>query len=405
MPRMTPSQPPPHPPKAPPPLPSGRGPAPSRTSSALKRDGSGRPSRGRGLYWLLGVVLLFVAVKVWGAYYQGAPRSESVQEHMRQIWIRDRAQQARAARKRAAMMRKQLEIANRTDKIRRAPWAPLSDEQEAAARESGLPVQFENALGMRFVLIPAGTFIMGSPGYEEGRGDDEDLHNVVLSEPFYMLTTEVSISLFSRFDEDAQKKGGQGLSRPNMRARPIMQVSYETASAFCRWLEERDVERRYALPTEAQWEYACRGGTNSRFWWGEDAALASAFANVADLALRGSLSSEVRRALEDQDGWVWFEVDDRAAAAAPVGGYRANPWGLYDMLGNALEWCTDWYGRYTLDEPADPLGPGGGQRHVLRGGSSSSSLSETRCASRAGTWGSEGGDLHVGFRVVSTPRR
>ena len=382
--------PPRRPPPPPPPLPSPAPPA-SRPS---------RRKRSSGLYWLVGIVLLFLGVRACGTLFDKGQRQ--VREDFNRRWSREMSRHARAQREHAERMRRMLEARTEADRIRKVRWAPLAPEQEAAAKAAGLPVKLENALGMRFVLIPPGTFVMGSPDIEEGRREDEVLHNVEIDEPFYMLTTEVSLALWSRFDEDARAdpkaRGAQA-----DRGRPITNVSHERAVAFCQWLDERDPERRYGLPTEAQWEYACRAGAPGRYWWGENEAVATSLANVADENARDAERVEAGDGNAEAPFMRYFEGDDGQLGPAVVGTYRANPWGLYDMLGNVREWCADWYGPYDPTVFLEPRGPSFGVRRVLRGGSCASSAERVRCAARDAAAPNEP-DLVTGFRVVCTPR-
>jgi len=247
-------------------------------------------------------------------------------------------------------------------------WAKVAPEQIAEAKKHGVPVAFENDLGMRFVLIPAGTFLMGSPEDEEGRahyeiaqaeewrGDDEGpQHDVKLSH-FYMAVTEVTNAEYRRFKADHASGVATGGDD-----QPVAEVSHEDATAFVKWLSGRGDHGVYRLPTEAEWEYACRAGTKTRFWSGDD---------ETDLA---------------RVGWYLANSSRRPHA---VGQKPANRWGLRDMHGNVWEWCQDTHGPYD-------------RRRVLRGGSWDSPDSKyARSASR--TSGLPGHrDDSIGFRLLS----
>jgi len=390
-----------HPPKlpvkAPPPLPRA-GATPHRTKHTWHRGTGGGRS---GKFWLLAVVLVFLGVKACGALFD-SQRDSGIERS------RQRAEQARRRHRREvqrfrnerAMTRNRR--ARSTEPIRAAKWAALSPAQKKAAGKYGLPLQFENALGMRFVLIPPGTFIMGSPPGEADRRDDETLHNVVLSGPCYLQTTEVSNALFRRYKNSHRSyRPGGGLSL-DQGPHPATSLSHEEALAFCAWLGKLDAERDYTLPTEAQWEYACRAGTHTRFWWGENELPAGMHANVADETARLALSPRIRTELQGREDWRWFKAADANAGPAPVGSYAANPWGLYDMLGNAAEWCADWDGPYREDAVEDPRGPPDGRRRIVRGGSYETALWRTRCASRDGIPPTDRRS-DLGFRVVCTP--
>ena len=142
------------------------------------------------------------------------------------------------------------------------PWARVAPEQLAEAKKHGVPVAFENDIGMRFVLIPAGTFVMGSPEDEEGRDDDEVQHKVTITKPCYMQVTEVTNRQYKQFRANhASSTATKDLDGDDQ---PAVRVSLADCAAFAAWLGERDTARTYRLPTEAEWEYACRAGTTTR---------------------------------------------------------------------------------------------------------------------------------------------
>ena len=223
------------------------------------------------------------------------------------------------------------------------PWAHVAPEQIAEAAKHGVPAAFENDLGMRFVLIPAGTFRMGSPQDEEGRSDDETLHEVTISKPFYMSMCEVTNGAYRVFGSERRSRGMEGPAGPLGSARdddplPVVEVSWDDASLFAQWLSRRDASRTYRLPTEAEWEYGCRSGTTTPFSWGRTAAAGQASYDV-DATYTGGP-----------------DLSDRLGTT-PVGSFQPNPWGLFDVHGNVLEWCGDWYAPYPDDAVADPEGP------------------------------------------------
>jgi formylglycine-generating enzyme required for sulfatase activity len=257
-------------------------------------------------------------------------------------------------------------------------WAKVAPEQIAEAKKHGVPVAFENDLGMRFVLIPAGTFVMGSPEDEVGRrehtiassedrvGDYEGPQHAVTLSPFYSAVTEVTNAQYRKFKSDhagSAATGGDDL--------PVAEVSHEDATAFVKWLSEQGLGV-YRLPSEAEWEYACRAGTKTRFWSGDD---------DADLA---------------RVGWYLANSGGRPHA---VGQKPANRWGLCDMHGNVWEWCQDSHSFYEAKAVTDPLieGP---DSLVFRGGSwDSPGARYARSASRGSHWGHP--DDSIGFRLVS----
>ncbi|HET6454961.1 MAG TPA: SUMF1/EgtB/PvdO family nonheme iron enzyme, partial [Armatimonadota bacterium] len=154
---------------------------------------------------------------------------------------------------------------------------------------------------------------------------------------------------------------------------PVVLVSWNDARAFCEWLSARE-KRRYHLPTEAEWEYACRAGSTGRFFWGENEADTASYANVADRKAEAKWETEST-----------FQIDDGYAFTSPVGMFKPNVFGLYDMIGNAREWCSDWHGSYPRQAVVDPYGPGGGEYRVVRGGSFCFGPEFCRSASRDGS--------------------
>ena len=140
-------------------------------------------------------------------------------------------------------------------------------------------------------------------------------------------------------------------------SQPMVEVSWDGAVKFCQWLSRKE-GRTYRLPTEAQWEYACRAGTTTRFSFGDDEDDLYRYGNYCDRS--------------NTNGYSWQDKahDDGHDKTAPVGSYRPSRWGLYDMHGNVWEWCADWYGeQYPRGPVTDPTGPPDGKRRVVRGGS------------------------------------
>ena len=246
------------------------------------------------------------------------------------------------------------------------PPFPFSREdarryQESYADWAGLPVEWKNELGMTFVLIPPGTFLMGSPAEESGHKPDETLHAVTLTKPFYLSRYETTVGQFRRFveaeqyitdgennggghahDERAEWKHCDGTSwrKPGYAVlvemcdeHPVVHVSHTDSRNYCRWLAEHAAAGLprpmiYDLPTEAQWEWACRAGSATRFWWGADDDRSGKVANVGDQALKRTHPQWPRTIMP---------MDDGHAFPAPVGSYQANGFGLHDMLGNVWE--------------------------------------------------------------------
>ncbi|OXU15162.1 Serine/threonine-protein kinase pkn1 [Sedimentisphaera salicampi] len=229
---------------------------------------------------------------------------------------------------------------------------------------------FENSLGMEMVSIPEGSFMMG-----EGKGDygwDElPVHKVKISSSFYMSATEVTNAQYEQFDPSHKKlRRKKGFSTEDDEA--VIFVSWEQAGEFCEWLSEKE-GKPYRLPTEAEWEYACRAGTKTSFSTG---------------------SSLPKAYHKNQQHMRTYKP-----VGLEVGQTPANPWGLYDMHGNVEEWCWDWYGEYPEEKQIDPVGREGGIMKVTRGGSHSTDPYYLRSANRMGTLPEDTSWL-IGFRVV-----
>jgi formylglycine-generating enzyme len=213
------------------------------------------------------------------------------------------------------------------------------------------PARVSNSLGMEFVFIPAGTFVMGSPPREAYRDPNESEHEVTLTRPFYMQVTEVTQGQWKALmgsNPSAAKGCGD--------ACPVERVSWRDCIAFIEKLNARQ-EGRYRLPTEAEWEYACRAGTKTAFSWGD----------AVNCSL-GMFNNNSRRGA----GTCLAFLEGRGLkrdSPAPVRSYPANPWGLFDMHGNVWEWCEDWFEPYPTMGLTDPTGPSSGVGRVRRGGS------------------------------------
>lgn len=264
------------------------------------------------------------------------------------------------------------------------PWGELSPAQCTAAERAGVPPAFVNALGMRFVIVPAGTFLMG--GVE--RTSERPPHTVVLSRPYYIQVTETTNEHFLEFRRDHVSPSWEGSPLDGLLC-PVVSVSWEEAVEFAEWLSRLDGTRRYRLPTEAEWEYACRARASERYYWGDSQRVAGRFANVGDLTIKAV----------SPDSGV-FATDDGWFASAPCGSFLPNRWGLHDMLGNVWEWCADWHAPYGSARVEDPEGPAGGTLRVWRGGSWAEGPSRVRSAQR-GCGYPFSRVVNVGFRLVS----
>ena len=288
-----------------------------------------------------------------------------------------------------------------------------------------------NSMGMKLVLVPAGSFQMGSTQQEveqvirQNAKDPSDWytresprHAVRITRPFYLGMYEVTVGQFRQFVEaeayrtDAERdgKGGWGWTGkefkqspdyswrnagfPQTDQHPVINVSWNDAAAFCQWLIGKE-NRTYRLPTEAEWEYACRAETTTRWSCGNDPEGLARVANVADGTATAEGMTFNRGAIKARDGYQF---------TAPVGRYQINAFGLGDMHGNAAEWCQDWYGaEYYAKSPAeDPPGPASGSYRVLRGGSWYDSATRCHSAYRNGGVPDFRNNL-LGFRVASVP--
>jgi len=270
-----------------------------------------------------------------------------------------------------------------------------------AAKNEGKPVsEIVNSVGMTLRYVPPGDFAMGSACDAKMANPDEMPRRVVrITKGFYMAQTEVTNKQFALFVDEAiwetqaEREGWsyawrhgsfqivRGISFrnpgfPQTDDHPVVCVSWHDAAEFCRWLGYRE-GRRYRLPTEAQWEYACRAGTETVYHWGDEPADGLGWCNVADQTLKQEFAEAASTSvlLPWSDGYLF---------TAPVGRFRPNAFGLHDMHGNVLEFCRDWYGPdyYQVGPATDPTGPAAGEFRVLRGGDWSSYAKGCRSAKR-----------------------
>lgn len=245
--------------------------------------------------------------------------------------------------------------------------AVLPDDAEALAGEKAsqgslAPAPRESTRGtmlidlgrgaiVRLKFIPAGSFMMGaSPGDQDAFSDEKPAHQVTISRDFWISETEVT---------QAQWRAVMGNNPAYYRGdeRPVERVSWNDAVAFCEKLSSR-TGQRYRLPTEAEWEYAARAGTSTRYYWGDTI-----------------------------DGThAWFNANS-VGGTRGVGLKKPNQWELYDISGNVWEWCSDWQGKYAFVAAIDPAGPQSGDSRVLRGGS----------------WSNSDGTIRISFRLSNPP--
>jgi formylglycine-generating enzyme required for sulfatase activity len=231
--------------------------------------------------------------------------------------------------------------------------------------DDGARTRYQNLVASNMVKIKAGSFIMGSPINETDRSNDEIQHQVKLSE-FFISCCQVTNQLYEQFDPKHRNQRDQYSDQNDQ---PVVHVNWYEAMTFCRWLGCR-------LPTEAEWEYACRAGTTTPFYTGDKLTTGQANYNIGK--------------------------------TTPVGSFKPNQWGLYDMSGNVWEWCQDWYDKEYYDKckqqetTENPPGPEIGSYRVLRGGSW---YGNAECCRSAYRYDCDPGnrDDVIGFRLVFLP--
>ncbi len=300
----------------------------------------------------------------------------------------------------------------------RIPVPPAFPFDAAAARSyreeyaaaAGLPLSIPSPATM--VLIPPGTFRMGSPPDEPGRKPDETLHEVTLTRPFYLSAEEVTVGQFRAFVAETghvtevEKSGGgnahdakavwkhtpgtswlqPGYAGPfsGSDRHPVVHVSLLDALAFCRWLQRRHPVPgwTWGLPTEAEWEWACRAGSGGPSNGGG--------VNAGDRALKAVHPEWPRRTVDEDDGHAF---------SAPVGRTRPNAFGLHDMLGNVWEFCSTRHGPYPQGPSTDPGDLGDRESYDVRGGGWSNEPADVRCAVRNAD-PPKFGHSNLGFRMA-----
>jgi len=259
--------------------------------------------------------------------------------------------------------------------------AEAAIEQTRLSSANSLQAKAENgitnSIGMKLVPIAKGKFQMGSGVQEEGYRFKEPRHEVTLTRDYYLGAFEVTQDQYLKLmgDNPSYFQGDQvnGIDSSN---HPIDRASWEDAVEFCKRLsalpEERAAGRVYRLPTEAEWEYACRSGSSAPFSFG---------------------------GLELADDYGWF-ASNCQGKTHPVGKKDPNAWGLYDMHGNVMEWCNDWAGDYPEDAVSDPTGPNEGYSRMIRGGAWLTGAMISKSGNRAFHFPPETRSEYVGFRVL-----
>ena len=240
------------------------------------------------------------------------------------------------------------------------------------------------------VVVPAGEFQMGSADTEEGRGPNEGpLHTVVFARPFAIGKYEVTFDEWGACVAEkacvAVEDDGWGRGR-----RPVIYVNFEMAMGYAKWLT-RKTGKHYRVPSEAEWEYAARGGSKTRWFWGEDSKRACEFANVGDESVK-----------EEHPDWPRHDCNDGYAKTAPVGSFKPNGFGLYDTVGNVWEWVEDCYNPSYEGAPTDGRAwvTGDCVRRIDRGGGWYNKPEAVRSALRYAGDDPTRQNNTLGFRVV-----
>ena len=242
-----------------------------------------------------------------------------------------------------------------------------------------LKLDLGNGVSLKLVQISAGKFTMGSPETEKDRYKNETQHEVTISKSFYMGVTEVT-------QEQYEAVMGNNPSKYKGKTNPVETVRWDDAVAFCKKLSQK-TGKTVQLPTEAQWEYACRAGNRIRFSFGD---------KEEDLHKHGNYCDKSNT---DGSDWQDKEHGDGFDKTAPVGSLKPNAWGLYDMHGNVWEWCQDWYAEYPAGAVTDPTREVNSGLRVVRGGSWYNNPPNCRSAYRRRVNAVDRNDAS-GFRVV-----
>jgi len=294
----------------------------------------------------------------------------------------------------------------------RAPVRRGSPDPAVVATEglASKTLDLGEGVTMRLVRIPAGEFVLGS---EQGEPDERPTSRVTIARPFWMGVCEVTNEQYGRFDptHDSRyyarrhaRSDDQGLPLDGPK-QPVLRVSWDQATAFCRWLSEKTGSQA-TLPTEVQWEYACRAGSETALFFGNLDADFSPWANLADQSFSVGLVKDGKQITGGLEHLVLEGADladrrfhDRAVVTADVGSYRPNAWGLLDMHGNTAEWTLTTYRSYPYQEAADPGSRADANLKVVRGGSFFDRPVRCRSSFRLAypAWQRV---FNVGFRVV-----
>jgi formylglycine-generating enzyme required for sulfatase activity len=256
---------------------------------------------------------------------------------------------------------------------------------------------FTNSLGMKFVYIAPGAFTMGSPSNEPGRDGDEKQHRVTLTRGYFLQATEVTQGQWKAVmdsNPSSFKNCGDDC--------PVENVSWNDAQNFIQKLNQKEGGNKYRLPTESEWEYAARSGSEGPIYAGKFVIRGKNNAPALDdIAWYGGNSCVDYSGGKDCSGWDEKQYSCSSCGTHPVALKKPNAWGLYDMIGNVWEWCQDWKGDYPSRAVTDPTGPSGGSGRVARGGSWYCDARYCRSADR-GYVGPGVGSNGLGFRLLRT---
>lgn len=248
----------------------------------------------------------------------------------------------------------------------------------------------DKVTGMEFVYIKGGCYKMGSPVNESGRYANESPVHEVCVDGFYMAKYEVTNAQYRLFKQNhhVRKYRGESLDADNL---PAVLVRWSEAQKYIQWLNEKS-QKSYRLPTEAEWEYAARGGTTTARYWGDDPDMACSYANVHDITGK---KQNIKFLFPNHN------CDDGYAGMSPVGSFKPNAFGLYDMIGDVWDWCSDWFDEnyYSVSPRMNPQGPSSGKLRVCRGGGWRSEPNLARSAARG--YDAPGRfSNRIGFRLV-----
>ena len=239
-------------------------------------------------------------------------------------------------------------------------------------------IMIEPRTGMALAAIHPGTFTMGSPAAQPGRQPDELQRVITITRPFFLGIREVTQAEWSIV------MGASPSHFANCSHCPVESVNFYDVDRFLANLNAQSTSLRFRLPSEAEWEFACRAGTSGPGFVEPAPTPDQANIDARSGAKQGAPSSRVR------------------GATAPVGSYPPNRWGLFDMQGNVWEWTNDWYGDYQANDRTDPRGPSTGSRRVIRGGSWFFDRNSARCGLRY-SHSPEDSGFSLGFRVAADP--